>query len=574
MGLLNSALQIGRSALLGYEAGLHVIGGNISSAGSPDYTRLSPELDPLQGPLISRDLQPGAGVALTAIQRNIDETLESRIRLAIGANATAVVQQDALAQMEPAFDDLTGSSVGAKLIDFFHAFDELQNTPEDLALRDLVVARGVAVADSLRGLRAQLTRLQDGIDAQITTVAEQADGIARDIARLNQEITRLEAGSRGQATGLRDQRDGLLRRLSELFEVTVREQPNGSINVYVGSEALVQGSTVRGLTSVETVNGETTLTSVRFADTNQQVELRSGKLAGLIISRDQNAQIQQVDQLAAAVIAEVNRIHADGQGLSGYTSVTGSYDVLAIDVPLDSNAAGLLNAPRNGSFYMTVADTVSNTPNSFRIDVPLDGTVAGVTLQGLVDSFNAQVVGVRASITSDNRLQFIADDGFTFTFGYDGQEPRADTSGVLAAMGVNTFFAGADARNIAVNEGIVERPDLIAAATSFLPGDGSNAVRIAELDTAVLGGPGSTTLVGMYKGVANDVAVRAGVVREEAESTATVLGALQVQRENLSGVNLDEEAISLVKFERAYQGAARFVSVVNGLVGELVQLIR
>jgi flagellar hook-associated protein 1 FlgK len=574
MGLLNSALQIGRSALLGYEAGLHVIGGNISSAGSPDYTRLSPELDPLQGPLISRDLQPGAGVALTAIRRNIDETLESRIRLAIGANSTALVQQDALAQIEPAFDDLTGSGVGAKLMDFFHAFDELQNTPEDLALRDLVVARGVALADSLQGLRAQLTRLSEGIDAQITTVVAQADGIARDIARLNQEITRLEAGSRGQATGLRDQRDGLLRKLSELFEVTVREQPNGSINVYVGSETLVQGSTVRGLVAVREVDGETTRTSVRFADTNQQVELRIGTLAGLILSRDQNAQIQQVDQLAAAVIAAVNRIHADGQGLAGFTSVSGTYDVLETDVPLDSDATGLSIAPRNGSFYVTVADTVTNTPKSFRIDVPLDGTAGGVTLQGLVDDFNAQVVGVRASITSDHRLQFTADDGFTFTFGYDGQEPRADTSGVLAAMGLNTFFTGTDARNIAVNDSIVKQPALIAAATSYLPGDGSNSVHIAALDTTLLGGPGSTTLVGMYKGIANDVAVRAAAVREEAESTATVLGALQVQRENLSGVNLDEEAISLVKFERAYQGAARFVSVVNGLVGELVQLIR
>ena len=85
MGLLNSALQIGRSALLGYEGALQVVGSNISSAGSADYTRLSPQLDPLQGNLITGDLQPGAGVALTAIQRNIDEALEGRVRLAIGA---------------------------------------------------------------------------------------------------------------------------------------------------------------------------------------------------------------------------------------------------------------------------------------------------------------------------------------------------------------------------------------------------------------------------------------------------------------------------------------------------------
>ena len=85
MGLLNSALQIGRSALLSYQGALQVVGNNISSAAAPGYTRLSPQLDPLQGVPMAGDLQPGAGVAMSAIQRNIDESLEARIRLAIGS---------------------------------------------------------------------------------------------------------------------------------------------------------------------------------------------------------------------------------------------------------------------------------------------------------------------------------------------------------------------------------------------------------------------------------------------------------------------------------------------------------
>src|SRR3972149_5783852 len=84
MGLLNSALQIGRSALLSYQGALQTVGSNISSAGSPDYTRLAPPLVPIQGSLIANDLQPGAGVALTDIQRYLDEALEGRVRLAIG----------------------------------------------------------------------------------------------------------------------------------------------------------------------------------------------------------------------------------------------------------------------------------------------------------------------------------------------------------------------------------------------------------------------------------------------------------------------------------------------------------
>ncbi len=574
MGLLNSALQIGRSALLGYEGALHIVGNNITGAGSPDYTRLSPQLDPLHGGLITGELQPGAGVALTGIQRNIDEALEGRVRLAIGAEASALAREGTLAQVEAFFDDLGGTGIEARLMEFFHAFDELQNTPEDLAIRDLAISSGTSLAESLCRLRQELARLSEGIDEQIAMIVVSADEIARKIARLNEEITTAEAQRRGPAHGLRDQRDALLRELGELFDVTVREQPNGTVNVYVGSEALVQGSSVRGLIAVEEVDGDSTRMSVRFADTNQQLNVRGGRLEGLIISRDQHGQIDALNQLAAAVITDVNRIHADGQGLIGYTSVTGSYDVLATDVPLDSSAAGLPFPPQNGSFYITVADTATATPVAYRINVDLQGSDAGTTLESLVADINAQVEGVTASVTSDNRLQLTADDGFTFTFGHDGQEAREDTSGVLAALGVNTFFTGTDAGNIAVNETVMEQPSLLAAASVFLAGDGVNAGRLAALDSAMSERLGTTSLSGLYRSIAIGVAVQSAAAHDEVEAASTILASLRAQRESISGVNLDEEAIALVKYQRAFQGAARFVSTVDDLLAELVMLIR
>ena len=123
MGLLNSALQIGRSAILGYQSALQVVGSNISSAGSPDYTRLTPGLDPLQGPQTGRELQPGAGVALTSIQRNIDEALEGRVRLAIGTEASAVVQRQSLARLESLFSSFDGTDLGTRIGNLLRTFD-------------------------------------------------------------------------------------------------------------------------------------------------------------------------------------------------------------------------------------------------------------------------------------------------------------------------------------------------------------------------------------------------------------------------------------------------------------------
>lgn len=574
MGLLNSALQIGRSAILGYQSGLQVVGNNISSAGSPDYTRLTPQLDPLQGQLVSAGLQPGAGVALTAIQRNIDEALEGRLRESIGANASSQTQLDVLAQVEILFDDLTGAGIGARLSEFFQNFDELQNTPEDVAIRDLVIAGGANLASSIRGLRGQLTALTEDVNTQIEGLVGTADQIAENIARLNSEITAAEAGRGGQANALRDQRDGLLRRLSEIFDVSVREQSDGTINVYVGNEAIVQGGRVRGLVAVEEFEGDLARVTVRFADTNQQIQPAGGRLAGLLLSRDQDDQIDLLDQLTAALIEDVNRIHADGQGTVGITSLVGAADVLDADAPLDSAEAGLAFPPTNGSFFLTVLDTQTRTPVTSRIDVDLDGTAAGTTLNELVAMINEQVEGATATVTSDNRLAINADDGFSFTFGTDGQDARADTSGVLVGLGVNTFFTGTDSSNIGINSKLIENPSLLASASEFRPGDGSIAGRIAALNSSNSERLETTSIPSFYRSISARIAVRGASARDDVITTETVFQSLSAQREAVSGVSLDEEAIALVKFERAFQGAARFIRTVDDLLAELVSLIR
>lgn len=576
MGLLNSALQIGRSALLSYQGALQTVGNNISSAGSPDYTRLAPQLDPLQGSLVANDLQPGAGVALTSIQRYIDEALEGRLRLAIGGQEQAATRQVNLVQVESYFDDLSGAGVGSVLIEFWSRFDELQNNPEDLAVRDLVVSGGARLADSLGTLRSQLADLGADIDGQIADVVALADDLARQIANLNEQISTTEAGRRSQATALRDQRDAILRQLSQILDITVREQPDGSLNVYAGSEAIVQAASARQLIAVQSIDGEFVRSSIRFADTNQQLQVRGGRLAGLIEAREQDAygQIAAVDRLAEAIISDVNRVHADGQGRVGFTSVIGDYDMLDTDVALNSTAAGLAFPPQSGSFYVTVADDATGTPVAYRIEIDLDGVGTDTTLQSLVDDFNSQVTGATASITSDNRLSISADAGFSFTFGYDGQTARSDTSHVLAALGINTFFSGTDASSIAVSQTLRDRPSLVAAASVFLPGDGLNAGRLAGLGSATSDRLGDTSLVGFFNSISNSIAVAGSAVNADVEASSSILTSLQAQKESISGVSLDEEAIALLKFQRAFQGAARFISVVDDLLSELIALIR
>ncbi|RJP32702.1 MAG: flagellar hook-associated protein FlgK [Phycisphaerales bacterium] len=574
MGLMNSALHIGRNALLTYQDALAVVGGNISSAGSADYTRLTPQLAPLQGISAGDGLQPGAGVILSGIRRNIDDALENRVRLASGEVKRVEAEQQALSHVETLFDDINGVGVATRLNDFFNAFGDLQANPEDVATRDLVVAAGNGLAGSLSSMRQSLMQLGADIDSQIPGLVTEADDLARRIADLNHRITAAEAAKRGQATGLRDQREALLRQLGELMDVTVREEPEGSINVYVGSETLIQGARVRGLTTRESFGNGVVRTSAIFDDSGAAVQTRGGRLAGLARARDTHAygRVASIDELAAAIIADVNAVHADGQGIAGFKRLVGQTPLLRADAPIVSDPAAVAVSPTGGSFYVSVADDETNTVTAFRIDVRFGGA-ADTSLESLAASINDVVEGVTASITPDNRLELVADDGLSFTFGHDGQEARSDTSGVLAALGLNTFFTGTSAADVAVSPSVTADPNLIAAARVYAIGDGDNAARIAELDTLVSAHVPGRSLVDGFTSIAADVAVTAGAANTAVDASSSVFSALNAQRISISGVSLDEEAIEMLKFERAFQGASRFVGKVDELLQEVMSLV-
>ena len=100
----------------------------------------------------------------------------------------------------------------------------------------------------------------------------------------------------------------------------------------------------------------------------------------------------------------------------------------------------------------------------------------------------------------------------------------------------------------------------------------------AERLAGVLNSPSDllngSSVLQFYNNVANDVAVNGAAARTSGEAASAILSALQIQKENISGVSLDEEAIELIKYERAFQGAARFLSTVDTMMTELMNIIR
>ena len=562
---LSGALQIGKSALATHQAAIQVTGNNIANAGGADYTRQVASTSPTKDRQVGPGMYVGTGVQLDAVRRQIDEALEARIRGSVADSLSADTAQQWLGRIEAVFNELGDEDLSTRLSTFFASWSNLANKPQDMGLRQVVLQEGQAVATWFNDMRRQLDGLQTDADDRLGALVRDADTLASQVADLNSKIVAAEGGGPAQANGLRDQRDAALKRLSELVDVrTVAD--GGVVNVYLGSEPLVIGADNRGLALEDKpVNGKMTA-SVVIKATGGTVAVSSGQVGGLAAARSRlDTVVDQVDAQAGALIFELNKLHASGQGLEGFGSVTAVNSVARTNVALNDPSTGLAFAASNGSFVVHVRDKSTGLVTSTLVQVDLDGSGAETTLDSLRTDL-AGIAGVTASVTAGRLRITAASDAVDVSF-------SQDTSGVLSSLGLNTFYTGRDARDIAVNQAVQGRPALLAAARNGETGDNQTARAIAALETLAVGSLGGTSLKDSHQGMINEIGVATNTAKTEAEATRVVRETLESQREALSGVSLDEEAVNLMRQQRAFQGAARLVAAVDELMKTILSMV-
>ena len=139
-----------------------------------------------------------------------------------------------------------------------------------------------------------------------------------------------------------------------------------------------------------------------------------------------------------------------------------------------------------------------------------------------------------------------------------------------------SFFSGADASDIAVAAAVVADLNTVAAATNWdavtgtPPGDGSNASAISDLQYARNLLTGTATYDQFYEGFVASLGAATRDTERLTETQELVLRQLEQVRQSASGVSLDEEMVQLMRYQRAYEAAARLVSVVDEMLDTLI----
>jgi flagellar hook-associated protein 1 FlgK len=571
---LFGSLQLAGNTLQAMQIGLHVVGNNIANANTPGFIRERTIYTPAPVQKLGR-LTLGLGVEIAGIVQVIDKFTEGRLWDAGGDRASAEAQQDAYRTLETILSPLNDeASLTALTTNFFNAIHEITTAPEteNAAVRDLAIESGKLLTQAINSLQRRVDVESQDLNTRVTQIADEVNTLSEEIRLLNLRIVTVEAGGAtgSDAGALRSQRSTALQKLSELVDVTITETATGSTNVNLNGQILVFEATRREVQTGNELINDQSVAVLEFTENSGALEVTGGELHGVYQARDEilGGFLDGLDDFARALAFQFNKVYSQGQGINGFQSLTGTYQ--ATDANAALNAAGLDFTPVNGKFELIVNNksTPEADAKSHIINVDLDGLGNETSLNSLATAIS-QIDGITASVSIDNQL-VINSDSADLEFAFE-----KDTSGVLAALGLNTFFAGNSASSLSVNSVLASgaNPGLhFAASRDGIGAFNTNALELIQLQDQGLEDLDGGTILGVYNRLVNQTAQGGAIAGSIAEGLRTFEGSLDAEFQSVSGVNLDEEAIDMIQLQRTYQASARYIQTLSELLDVLVAL--
>lgn len=550
-------------ALHAAQIGLQTVGANIANANTPGYIRqelvqTTPE------PSRMGNLILGHGVRAAAVVQKVDQTVLQRLWGATSDLSAAKLRERTLSDVESLLNDLNGGGLSDDIVSFNNAIHDLSLEPNDPSLRRHVIETASSLASEVQRTYSSARQYQVELQASLGNTVDRVNSLASKLADLNLRIMTLEGGRTlgSDATGLRDERYRTIEELAGLVNIRVEEQASGSVTVLIGGDYLVAENNTREI--YVSNEREATRGRVLFSDTDAPVQISGGELKSMTEGRDSllGGVLDGLDRLAKNVIREFNTIHSQGQGKFGFDSLVGSV-LLSDTAPIDQ--AGLTWNVEGGAFEISLVDESGKHISRHRIDVRTGSTSTASTVASIMADIDA-IDGISASVLPSGEVMIRGDvPGVRFTFG-------EDTSGFVAAAGLNTMFVGHNAETVAVNPVLLAQPDMLAISRDGIGNDTDTLSQLVDLVSKPILRDGGTSIREGYTDVINHLAQTAANQKASTAGLEQYYTTLQSEHMAISGVNIDEEAIKMIGYQRAFQASSRVIAAANEMLEILTNL--
>jgi flagellar hook-associated protein 1 FlgK len=581
MSGIGMVLDIATSALSAQQQSIDVTAHNIANVNTDGYSRQTAVLESKQ-PMLTDGLIMGRGVNVDQVIQSSDRFIESRLMQEKSNLSSSTEMEKYMQVLEGYFNENSDTGMSGMLSDFWNGWYDISNNPSGTAERSSLYENSTLLAEQFNELGGDLTQVKTDLTNAVSSGIDTINQITHEIAQLNDQIVGMESDN--TANDLRDKRNALVSELNQYLDVKTFDQSNGSVTLVSAKGCtLVQGSSNYELEMGGT-NGDRVIwqdSSGRDVDITDYIS--NGKLGGWLDMRDEVAGKYQLDldALAKEFIWSVNQQHSQGVGLEGFSTVTGSNKVLDSGKGLGTTDSGLdyFDKISDGSFNLWVYDSAGNVVGSAN---PITIDAGTTTLTSLSGDIGA-VDHITTSI-NDGKLKIDADSGYTFAF-------SDDTSNVLAALGVNTFFTGSSASNMAVNDIIGLNQNNIAAGRvdsdgTIAAGNNANALAVTDLQNTSMSisqwtcdringntkGSATSTIDDYYHSLVGSIGIASASVSRDKSFSETMVNEISNIRESISGVSLDEELTNLIKYQHAYAAATKLISTSDEMLSTLLQV--
>ncbi len=291
----------------------------------------------------------------------------------------------------------------------------------------------------------------------------------------------------------------------------------------------------------------------------------------------------QSNGLIANTVGGTLVVQSSGSGTSQSFTVTGGAASAVLGWAPGTTVTGKslgVNPKISGTYSGAANDAWTFRPSA-------DGTI-GSTVGLKVDVFDqngVQVAQLDVGANYQPGSEIEVRDGVKVAFGLGDVSAAhndlfrldvladSDTADVLPALGINTLFVGNDAASMEVRADLLENPELFASSFNGASGDGGNVLRLLQKSESGIEGLAGLTFESNLTGVVGGVALELSSAREAGESEEFMRQSLESRRDQVSGVNVDEELARMIEAQQAYSAAGEYMRVVNQLSSDLFNIL-
>lgn len=551
--MASNILSIGQSALAAAQVGISTTGHNIANASTPGYNRQIVTQSAAQAQNFGYGYV-GQGTNVAGVTRVFNELLHRQMVNSQAASAASDTYYNELKAIDNMLSDST-AGLNPSLSEFFSSIKAASANPSDTPTRQTMLSNAQALVNRLNTMGDRLSQIQTDVNTQLSGHITTVNSYATQLARLNDTIEQSISVGGNPPNDLMDQRDQLVLELSKIVKTTVVPQGAGSYNVFIGNGLpLVVGKDSFSLQATTSPTDSSRI-EVGYVSNSKVTILGSqtlagGALGGLLEFREDSldATQNQLGQIALALAGSFNAIHKTGYGLDGSTG----NDLFTIPNPTAQLRSSYSDGhtPGGATLSVTINDPSIVTSSDYKLEY--NGT--DYTITRLSDG---QAVASNVALPQTV-------DGLTFSI--SGTVASGDEYSIRPTRNI--------ASSISLNITDVNKLALAGSATSG-PNDNTKALLLANLQTdqKVTSTTGTQiTFSAAFAQMVSNVGNKSYELKITGESEAQVLESTTAAMQAESGVNLDEEAANLIRYQQAYQAAGKMMQMASELFQILLDL--